>query len=361
MSSLDWLREALRWSALGVICGAVVLLLPRPTAQAPEPTIDTIAAFQRAQPAVVSIRTRRVLAVRPQVPDDPAVQRFFGTTPSQPQRESVQGGVGSGVILSQDGYVLTNHHVVAGYDEVWATVSDGRVARATLIGSDADTDLAVLKLDLDGLVAMQIAASNSIQVGAMVLAIGNPFGIGQSVSLGVISALDRSLNSGAPFIQTDAAINNGSSGGALVNLDGALVGINALVLNRRLGEGIGFAIPADIALDVYHQLRDQGFVTRGWFGANYADTVMLDGSTGREVLAVRVLGLYVAAPAQGAGLQTGDVLLKFGTKTVLSSDQLARLEASTAPGTEVELQALRAGLPLSTRVKLIQRPEVQVP
>lgn len=360
MSRLSWLPELLRWLVLGLVCGGFILLLPRPDPPVARASVDTIAAYQRAQPSVVSIRTRRVMAIRPQVPDDPALRRFFGTTPSQPERESVEGGVGSGVILSDDGYLLTNHHVVAGYDEVWATVSDGRVARATLVGSDADTDLAVLKIDLDGLAAIRLAATDSLQVGAMVLAIGNPFGIGQSVSLGVISALDRSLNSGAQFIQTDAAINNGSSGGALVNLNGELVGINALVLNRRLGEGIGFAIPADIALDVYRQLRDQGFVTRGWFGANYGDAVMLDGSSGREVLAVRVMGLYVGAPAQAAGLQPGDILMQFGETVVLSSDQLARLEASTVPGTSVTIQALRAGLPFTMQMTLIQRPEVQV-
>lgn len=315
-------------------------------------------AVERAHPSVVSISAQRLVRPRPLLPDNLAAERFFGTTPVAPERGSLQRSVGSAVIVSADGYLLTNRHVVAGYDELQVLLADGRAVAATIVGSDPDTDLAVLKIELDGLPAIEFARAEQLRVGAMVLAIGNPFGFGQSVSLGVISALDRSLNSSAPFIQTDAAINNGSSGGALVNLNGQLVGINALVLNRRLAEGIAFAIPSDVALDVFQQIVRQGYVTRGWMGLGLETAPMMDPRSGQQVTGVRVQGTYVGAPAERAGVRPGDYILRCNGFEALSAEQVARIEAQTAPGAKIELTLLRGGVPFDIQFEVIQRPEV---
>lgn len=350
-----------RWTAVGLVFAAVVVLWqqrPGPPAQLVVPSAFTVPAVERAHQSVVSISAQRVVRPRPVLPDNPAAMRFFGTTPVAPERGALQRSVGSAVVVKENGYLLTNRHVVAGYDELQVLLNDGRAVAATIVGSDADTDLAVLKVDLDGLPAIEFAKPEQLRVGAMVLAIGNPFGFGQSVSLGVISALDRSLNSTAPFIQTDAAINNGSSGGALVNLEGQLVGINALVLNRRLAEGIAFAIPSDVALDVFDQIVQQGFVTRGWMGVGLESAPMIDPRDGQQVSGVRVQGTYVGAPAEQAGIRPGDYILRCNGFEALSAEQVTRIEAQTAPGAKISLQLLRGGVPFDVEFAVIQRPEI---
>lgn len=351
-----------RWAAVGLVVAAAVILWEQrsgrvPLAAAP-PSSFTVPAVERAHPSVVAISGQRMVRPRPLPSDNPGALRFFGATPVAPERGNLQRSVGSAVIVKPDGYLLTNRHVVAGYDELRVLLSDGRSVAATIVGSDPDTDLAVLKIDLDGLPAIEFAHPEQLRVGAMVLAIGNPFGFGQSVSLGVISALDRSLNSSAPFIQTDAAINNGSSGGALVNLDGQLVGINALVLNRRLAEGIAFAIPSDVALDVFNQIVAQGFVTRGWMGLGLESAPMIDPRDGQQVNGVRVQGTYLGAPAERAGVRPGDYILRCNGYEALSAEQVARIEAQTMPGSKMSLQLLRGGVPFEVEFTVIQRPEV---
>jgi S1-C subfamily serine protease len=354
------LRFVLTWAAVGLVVAALLVLLHRPQAQiaAFNPAGDlTAPAVQRAQASVVSISANRLVRPRAALPQNPAAQQFFGASRAVPERSSLQRSVGSAVVVSTDGDLLTNRHVVNGYDEIRVELNDGRTVHATLVGSDADTDLALLKVDLEQLPAIEFAAADQLKVGAMVLAIGNPFGFGQSVSLGVISALDRSLNSTAPFIQTDAAINNGSSGGALINLQGQLVGINALVLNRRLAEGIAFAIPADVAADVYQQIKRQGFVTRGWIGVGLDNAPMLD-AQGEQVIGVRVQGIYGGAPADLAGVRPGDMIVRCNDIEAISAEQVSRIEAQTAPGKPLRLRLLRAGVPFEVEVAVIQRPEV---
>lgn len=354
-------RFWLTWIGVGLVAAATWVLWRSAQHSAPAPAqhaLDaTTRAVQRAQPSVVAISANRYVRAARNPAADLAAQRFFGASRATPDRPSLQRSVGSAVIVSRDGDLLTNRHVVHGYDEILVQLQDGRTQPATLIGSDADTDLAVLRLDLSDLPAIEFAPPEQLRVGAMVLAIGNPFGFGQSVSLGVISALDRSLNSTAPFIQTDAAVNNGSSGGALVNLEGQLVGINALVLNRRLAEGIAFAIPVDVAADVYQQIKRQGFVTRGWIGVGLDTAAMLDGN-GQQVLGVRVQGIYGGAPADLAGVRPGDMILRCNDLEAVSPEQVARIEAQTLPGSALRLRLARAGVPFEVAITTIQRPEV---
>lgn len=360
LSASPLLRFLIVWTAVGLVGAAVAVLWQRSVSTLPAPAQAgdlTAPAVQRAQASVVAISANRLVRPRATLPDNPAAQRFFGATRTSPSRNNVQQSVGSAVVVSADGDLLTNRHVVNGYDEIRVQLHDGRTLQATLVGSDADTDLAVLKIDLNDLPAIEFAAADQLKVGAMVLAIGNPFGFGQSVSLGVISALDRSLNSTAPFIQTDAAINNGSSGGALINLRGQLVGINALVLNRRLAEGIAFAIPADVAADVYQQIKHQGYVTRGWIGVGLENVPMIDPS-GEQVMGVRVQGIYGGAPADQAGVRPGDIILRCNDIEALSAEQVARIEAQTLPGKGLRLRLLRAGVPFEIEIQTIQRPEV---
>lgn len=354
------LRFVLTWTAVGLVGAALYVLWQRSALHPPvvTPVTDlTAPAVQRAQASVVAISANRLVRPQAALPQNPAAQRFFGATQTTPSRSSLQRSVGSAVVVSADGDLLTNRHVVNGYDEIRVQLHDGRTLHATLVGSDADTDLALLKIDLTDLPTIEFAAAEQLKVGAMVLAIGNPFGFGQSVSLGVISALDRSLNSTAPFIQTDAAINNGSSGGALINLRGQLVGINALVLNRRLAEGIAFAIPADVAADVYQQIKRQGFVTRGWIGVGLDNVPMLD-ATGEQVMGVRVQGIYGGAPADLAGIRPGDLVLRCNDTEAISAEQVARIEAQTLPGQVLRLRLLRAGVPFELEIPVIQRPDV---
>ncbi|WP_245680047.1 S1C family serine protease [Aquimonas voraii] len=317
-------------------------------------------AVKRASPAVVSLYANRIVTERVLLPPDPITQRFSGLTvgPTVRRREPI---LGSGVIVSQDGYVLTNHHVITGADQIRIALWDGRVTDARVVGSDAETDLAVLKVEGSGLPALSLDPAIPLEVGDVVLAIGNALGLSQTVTLGIVSGLGRTpLNQAIEeeFIQTDAAINEGNSGGALVNSQGQLVGINTFVLGRRNGaEGIGFAIPMRVAADVFSQIRDSGVVTRGWMGAEYGDAPVLPGSVDAFVpRGVALTEVYVGGPAHIAGLRPGDVLLSFDGETITDQAALRGREAGKAPGSKVEVAGLRAGVPFVATLDLIQRP-----
>lgn len=326
-------------------------------------------AVQQAAPSVVSVYVNKVVTERPILIPNPTVQRFSGITLGLP-RQRLQRAQGSGVLVSPDGYILTNHHVVAGANDIQIVLWDGRVTPATIAGTDRETDLAVLKIDGSNLPAMSLEAPGPLRVGDVVLAIGNPFGLGQTVTQGIVSGLARSQamlggseNAQAfpavDFIQTDAAINAGNSGGALIDAHGNLVGINTFVLGRMSmdAEGIGFAIPAATARDVLRQIIDHGHVTRGWFGAEYVDTPTTpDALPGDAVRGVVISALYANAPAVRAGLRPGDILLSLNGVDIIDQFDLRTREAALAPGTEVTLTGLRAGVPFETRLQLIQRP-----
>lgn len=326
-------------------------------------------AVQHAAPSVVSVYVNKVVTERPILIPNPTVQRFSGITLGLP-RQRLQRAQGSGVLVSPDGYILTNHHVVAGANDIQIVLWDGRVTPASIAGSDRETDLAVLKIDGSNLPAMSLEAPGPLRVGDVVLAIGNPFGLGQTVTQGIVSGLARSQamlgGSGnaqafpaVDFIQTDAAINAGNSGGALMDAQGNLVGINTFVLGRMSmdAEGIGFAIPAATARDVLRQIIDHGHVTRGWFGAEYVDTPTTPGTLPSDaVRGVVISALYANAPAVQAGLRPGDILLSLDGIDIIDQFDLRTREAALEPGTEVTLAGLRAGVPFETRLQLIQRP-----
>jgi serine protease DegS len=232
-------------------------------------------AVEAAAPAVVNIFTTKVVTQRVQpLFDDPLLQHFFGDRLAVP-RKRLETSLGSGVVVSPQGYILTNHHVIVDADEILLAFPDGRTATATLVGSDPDTDLAILKVSLSGLPAITLGRSADLRVGDVVLAIGNPYGVGQTVTQGIVSAVGRTqlgINSIEDFIQTDAAINPGNSGGALVDAYGRLVGINTAIFSRSGGsQGIGFAIPVDLAKGVMRQIIETGHVTRRWLGIELQD------------------------------------------------------------------------------------------
>src|SRR5579883_1091126 len=316
-------------------------------------------AVERAAPAVVNIYADKIVTERPyRVFPDPLMQRLFGGDTGQTLRRREQS-LGSGVIFTPDGYVLTNNHVIAGADDIQVMLYDGRVAHAHVVGSDSDTDLAVLKVDAGKLPSIK-TDPDPPRVGDVVLAIGNPFGIGQTVTMGIVSAIGRqlSLSPYEDFIQTDAAINSGNSGGALVNARGQLVGINTAMLERGVGaEGIGFAIPVRTAKMVLEQIVEHGSVVRGWLGADYAGvTVAANSGLPAAARGATVTDVYPGGPAAKAGLQPGDVLLKMDQKPIIDPADLRTREAEMKPGTRVEIFGLRDGEPFRTDVVLAKRP-----
>lgn len=318
-------------------------------------------AVAKAAPAVVNIYANKIVTERLQVFTDPLMQRMLGNNagPALKRREQ---SLGSGVIFTSDGYVLTNNHVIAGANDIQVMLHDGRVAHARLVGTDPDTDLAVLKIDVGPLPTIKVDPKLP-QVGDVVLAIGNPFGIGQTVTMGIVSALGRqlSLSPYEDFIQTDAAINSGNSGGALVNADGQLVGINTAMLNRDVGaQGIGFAIPVRTAKRVLEQIVEHGRVVRGWLGIEVGN-VIVSAHSGLPAAArgATVLDVYPGGPAAQAGLQPGDILLKLGKRPIIDPTDLRTREAEMAPGSKVEISGLRDGQPFHTEVVLAQRPSLQ--
>ncbi|WP_404470921.1 Do family serine endopeptidase [Vreelandella venusta] len=319
-------------------------------------------AVNQAAPAVVNIYSSRIVE-RDQHPlmSDPFFQQFFsGDDATTHQR--MLSSLGSGVIVSQDGYVLTNHHVINGADQIQVALRDGRETLAEVVGTDPESDLAVLRINLDNLPVIELTNSENVAVGDVALAIGNPFGVGQTVTMGIISATGRShlgLNAYEDFIQTDAAINPGNSGGALVNPDGALVGINTAIFSRSGGsQGIGFAIPANLAHSILNELVTQGRVIRGWLGIEaQALSRELAASFGlRTPQGVIVAGVVNRGPAAKAGLQPGDVLLSIDGQAILDARTTMSDIASIPPGTSLPLTIVRSGEVMEMTLEVGERP-----
>ncbi|MCX7513722.1 S1C family serine protease [Frateuria hangzhouensis] len=344
---------------------------PQPAAStqatAPAPGAGPVSyadAVAKAAPAVVNIYANRMVTARAvQMYDDPVLQRLFGGLPTGPAYKRPQQVLGSGVIVSGQGYVLTNNHVIAQADDIQVLLYDGRIAKATLVGADEETDLAVLKIDAGNLPVVDIADSHSLRAGDVVLAIGNPLGLNQTVTMGIVSAVGRQLSSSSAedFIQTDAAINLGNSGGALVNAKGELVGINTLLIGRQANaEGIGFAIPIGNAKNVLDQIIATGHVVRGWLGADYAFVpVAADSGLPAAARGAQVTDVYPGGPAAQAGIQPHDILLQIGTDAILDPADLRRHEAALKPGSKVDVSGLRNGVPFHTEVTLARRPPLQ--
>ncbi len=320
-------------------------------------------AAKVASPAVVSIATTQAKAAKSNDPNDLWFRFFYG----EREDDTPQQGLGSGVIVSPEGYILTNTHVIEGAEEIEVTLSDSRRAIAQVIGTDPDTDLAILRINLDRLPVITLGNSDAAQVGDRVLAIGNPLGVGQTVPSGIVSALGRNqlgINTFENFIQTDAAINPGNSGGALVDVNGSLLGINTAIYSRSGGNmGIGFAIPVSTARQVLEGIVRDGQVVRGWVGIEpmaltpeLAETFGLKATEG-----VLITGVLQNGPAAKAGLRPGDLLLKVAGRPVTTVGEVLTQVAALTPGQRATFEVSRRNESLSLQVTPAQRPKTKVP
>jgi len=321
-------------------------------------------AVRRATPSVVNIFTsKEIRSPRHPLLNDPLFRRFFGEQlPDEAQRAS---SLGSGVIVSNSGYILTNHHVVEAADEIEVGLADGKKLLAKAIGNDPETDLAVLRVTSDNLPSISFGSSETLAVGDVVLAIGNPFGVGQTVTSGIVSALGRTglgINTFENFIQTDAAINPGNSGGALVDAAGNLVGINTAIFTRTgSSAGIGFAIPVSTAKVVLDQIVKSGSVTRGWIGVevqelnpSQAESFKLGSSRG-----ALIAGVLRGGPADKAGVKPGDILLEVQGKPVADPAGMLNLIAALEPGQSAKMKLKRQGQDVDATVTVGRRPKPQ--
>ncbi|MCL1886874.1 MAG: Do family serine endopeptidase, partial [Betaproteobacteria bacterium] len=318
------------------------------------------AVVARAMPAVVNFFTKKEFR-QPQSPllDDPFLRRFFGERFGGAEKQT---NLGSGVVISPEGYIVTNNHVVEAADQIEVAFEDGRKATAKLVGTDPETDLAVIKVDLPNLPTMTLGHIEEVKVGDIVLAIGNPFGVGQTVTMGIVSALSRSqlgINIYEDFIQTDAAINPGNSGGALVDVNGHLLGINSAIYSRTGGSlGIGFAIPVSTVKTVMESIVSKGQVVRGWIGVEprnitpeLAENLNLGQKSGVIIAAILKNG-----PADKAGMKPGDILLSVGDKPVANMAEMFNMIALLEPDSKVSLKVLRNGKEVPLEVTVGKRP-----
>ncbi len=316
-------------------------------------------AAKKATPSVVNISATRQVRRRNPLPEDPAFQRFFGERFNMPPE--TQLSLGSGVIVSREGYILTNDHVVEGVTDIQVTLHDGRTVIGKTVGSDPDTDLAVVRISAAGLTPITFGQSDQARVGDVVLAIGDPFSVGQTVTMGIVSAVGREIGTANPFgsfIQTDAAINPGNSGGALVDSAGNLIGINTLIFSRSGGyQGIGFAIPVSLAKRVMEQIIETGAVTRGWFGVDVADiTPELAESLGLKGTRGAIVGaIERGSPAEKGGIKLGDVLLSINGRAVPDVSTALNAIADVAPGKSVPVKLVRRNQEISVDVTVGKR------
>ncbi|MDR0235452.1 trypsin-like peptidase domain-containing protein [Acinetobacter sp.] len=315
------------------------------------------AAVKVAAPAVVNIFTTQKVKQNHPLLNDPAFREFFGNQIPEQNQNQNENSLGSGVIVRPDGYILTNNHVIAQADQIVVALQDGRRAEATVIGTDPDTDLAVIKIGLKDLPVLPFKLSGN-EVGDVVLAIGNPFGVGQTVTQGIISATGRSdlgINTYEDFIQTDAAINPGNSGGALIDVAGNLIGVNTAIFSQSGGSlGIGFAIPAKICQQILNSILKDGRVIRGWMG------ISLVPPTQEDVLQPRQSGVVVAdvlkkGPAAEAGIKVGDRIVKVNNEDITSTSHLINYVALQAPNTEIQVEVVRGEQKVNLTVKVGER------
>lgn len=315
------------------------------------------AAVKVAAPAVVNIFTTQKVKKNHPLLNDPAFREFFGNQIPEQNQSQNENSLGSGVIVRPDGYILTNNHVIAQADQIVVALQDGRRAEAKVIGTDPDTDLAVIKIELADLPVLPFKLSGN-EVGDVVLAIGNPFGVGQTVTQGIISATGRSdlgINTYEDFIQTDAAINPGNSGGALIDVAGNLIGVNTAIFSQSGGSlGIGFAIPAKICQQVLNSILKDGRVIRGWMG------ISLVPPTQEDVLQPRQAGVIVAdvlkhGPAAEAGIKVGDRIVKVNNENISSTSHLINYVALQAPNSIIQVEVVRGGKTVTLAVKVGER------
>ena len=350
----DWIRKGAIRSGAGI-----ALIEAPPAASGYVPPGSLSGAARKASPAVVSINTSTAPARDPRS-NDPWFRFFFGDMGNEPQT-----GLGSGVIVSPDGYILTNNHVVEGADEIDVTLSDSRRARARVVGTDPETDLAILKVELDKLPVIVLGNSDELAVGDIVLAIGNPFGVGQTVTSGIVSALGRSqlgINTFENFIQTDAAINPGNSGGALVDVNGNLLGINTAIYSRSGGSlGIGFAIPVSTARMVLDGIVREGKVTRGWIGVepNELSPELAETFGVKATEGVIITGVLQDGPAAVGGIRPGDVIVQVAGKPVTNVAGLLSSVAALRPGEAAPVQVPRGNRMLDLELTPGVRPQAR--
>ncbi|MFH1871267.1 MAG: Do family serine endopeptidase [Pseudomonadota bacterium] len=356
----EWLAQ---WPGEGTRVAAVATVLEAPAGSSALRQGSYADAAKKAIPAVVHIFTsQEVKGARHPFINDPIFRHFFGDRfGEESQRRS---GLGSGVVVSPEGYILTNFHVVDGADEIEVAHNDGRKYKARVVGSDPESDLAVLRIPADHqLPVIAFGSSDTLRVGDVVLAIGNPFGVGQTVTSGIVSALGRShlgINTFENFIQTDAAINPGNSGGALVDSNGHLIGINTAIYSQSGGSmGIGFAIPVSLARSVMEQIIKTGGVTRGWVGIEVqeltpelAESFKLSGTDG-----TLIAGVMRGSPADKAGIKPGDVLTQVNGKLVKDAQVMLELIAALVPGTSARFDLKREGRDVKLEVTIGKRPK----
>ncbi|MDZ7789358.1 MAG: trypsin-like peptidase domain-containing protein [Xanthomonadales bacterium] len=335
-------------------------LLPASHQNPAEPVSSYADAVNRTAPSVVSVYTRTMVTEPLGLEfSDPLFSRLYrDRTVTRPRR-----GLGSGVIISSDGLVLTTQHVISGVDDILVALWDGRVADASVVGSDPATDLALLRVDLGDLPVATLAKDDNLRAGDVVLAIGNAFGLSHTVTMGIVSATGRghlSLASHEDFIQTDAAINAGNSGGALINPSGEVVGINSASMGQETGaQGISFAIPASVVRRVTQQIIEYGQVTRGWMGVELSDVSLRLANAEALQPGARVSQVHRGSPAWNAGLQRGDILVSANGAQVQSARDLMQRIAATEPGSDMELEVIRGNQLFTTSVELIQQPPPQ--
>ncbi|WP_273944250.1 Do family serine endopeptidase [Burkholderia pseudomallei] len=320
-------------------------------------------AAQKAMPAVVNVFSSKDGSLPPDPrAKDPLFRYFFGDRNARRQQEEPAANLGSGVIVSSEGYILTNQHVVDGADQIEVALADGRTATAKVIGSDPETDLAVLKINMTNLPTITLGRSDQSRVGDVVLAIGNPFGVGQTVTMGIISALGRNhlgINTFENFIQTDAPINPGNSGGALVDINGNLLGINTAIYSRSGGSlGIGFAIPVSTARNVLESIITTGTVTRGWIGVEPQDVTpeIAESFSLAQKSGAIVAGVLQGGPADKAGIKPGDILMSIDGEDITDTTKLLNVVAQIKPGTPAKVHVVRKGKELDVTVVIGKRP-----
>lgn len=359
----------LKWTLVGLAAACLLLLarltlfgpaargsgahVPTQTAQTPMPSAEPRRSFAdavaRAAPAVVNIYTARVVSTS--APSTQTQPLFEQNLPAV--RHRVESSLGSGVIVDTAGHIVTNHHVIKDASEIRVQLADGRVATPKIVGTDPDTDLAVLSIELPGLPTMPLGRSDALRAGDVVLAIGNPLGLSQTVTQGIVSAIGRGslrLATFADFIQTDAAINFGNSGGALIDTNGQLVGINTAVLAQTLGtEGIGFAIPVNLVRGVVGEIVDHGRVRRGWLGVH----VLADPN--RRFNAPVIGAIDAGSPAERAGLRVGDLITELNGRQILTDQEALTQVAALAPGSHVEIHVRRADQTVTVQATLDER------